>query len=75
MIPPMTCGPFKDHLVEIDLWINGGNASSILHKDAFNTLNCVVNGTKDWKLVAIDHNDLIYQAWESKHEAGKNLIG
>lgn len=69
-IPPMTCGPFRDNFVEIDFWINGNNASSILHKDAFNTLNCVINGTKDWKLVSKQHNQFIYQAWEGVQEAG-----
>lgn len=55
------------------MWINSGGARSILHKDSFNTINCVVNGSKEWKLVEFKYNDLIYQAWEGPQEAGKTL--
>ncbi len=65
VLPFMTCGTFKHRMVEVDLWMNGGNASSILHKDAFNTMNCLVNGTKDWKLIALSEEKNIYKAWES----------
>ena len=64
------CGELKQRFTEINLWINSGGAKSILHKDSPNTINCVVNGTKTWKLVEFKHNNLIYQAWEGPQEAG-----
>lgn len=60
----MTCGPMKNRFVEIDLWMSGGNTSSLLHKDAFNTLNCLFNGTKDWKLFEYKYEKELYKAYE-----------
>ncbi|XP_066916064.1 uncharacterized protein [Clytia hemisphaerica] len=68
--PPLGCGELKQRFTEINLWINSGGASSILHKDSPNIINCVVNGTKEWKLIEFKHNHLIYQAWEGPQEAG-----
>ncbi len=65
VLPFMTCGTFKHRMVEVDYWMNGGNASSVLHKDAFNTMNCLINGTKDWKLIALSEEKNIYKAWEA----------
>ena len=71
MVPPfMSCSPLQDRIVEIDFWFNGGNASSILHKDAFNQLNCLYNGTKEWKLIEYKHEDKIYKRWEPEREVG-----
>ena len=61
VIPPMTCGIFAKRLVEVDLWMSGGGTSSILHKDAFNAINCLLNGTKEWKLIEFKHQDKIYK--------------
>ena len=65
VLPFMTCGTFKHRMVEVDFWVNGGNASSVLHKDAFNTMNCLLNGTKEWKLIDLKHEKNIYKAWEA----------
>ena len=65
VLPFMTCGAFGERLVEVDYWMNGGNASSVLHKDAFNTMNCLLNGTKEWKLIELKHEKNIYKAWEA----------
>eukprot|EP00794_Sanderia_malayensis_P006809 gene6809-7578_t len=65
VLPFMTCGTFKNRMVEVDLWINGGNASSVLHKDAYHTMNCLINGTKDWKLISLSEEKNIYKAWEA----------
>ena len=64
VLPPMSCGSFKRRLVEVDFWMNGGNASSILHKDAYHQMNCLLNGTKEWKLIEYKNEKLIYKAWE-----------
>ena len=65
VLPFMTCGTFKHRMVEVDFWMNGGNASSVLHKDAFNTMNCLLNGTKEWKLIELKHEKNIYKASEA----------
>lgn len=65
VLPFMTCGTFKHRMVEVDFWLNGGNASSVLHKDAFNTMNCLINGTKEWKLIELQQEKNIYKAWEA----------
>ena len=60
----MTCGPIRRNFVEIDLWMSGGNTSSLLHKDAFNALNCLFNGTKKWKLFEYKYEKDLYKAYE-----------
>nr|XP_006820060.1 PREDICTED: jmjC domain-containing protein 7-like [Saccoglossus kowalevskii] len=71
MVPPtMQCGTFKDSLVEIDIWMSSGNSKSALHKDAFNTWNCLVSGTKQWKMVENKYEPLIYRSWEPEAQIG-----
>eukprot|EP00794_Sanderia_malayensis_P019468 gene19468-21391_t len=63
-LPCMSCGPVKKRLVEVDLWMSSGSSQSILHKDAFNTMNCLINGTKEWKLVPYKFEKDLYKAHE-----------
>ncbi|XP_031564516.1 uncharacterized protein LOC116299931 [Actinia tenebrosa] len=70
VIPPLTCGTFKDRLVEVDIWMSGGGTASILHKDAFNAINCLYNGTKQWKMIEYKYEDKIYKAWEPPQMIG-----
>lgn len=53
-----------------DLGKKGNGGNSILHKDAFNTINCVVSGKKDWKLIELKYNDNVYQSWEGPMDRG-----
>ncbi|XP_031562801.1 uncharacterized protein LOC116298457 isoform X2 [Actinia tenebrosa] len=68
--PCLLCGSFRKRLVEVDLWMSGGGSSSILHKDAFNAINCLYNGTKEWKMIEYKYEDKIYKAWEPDREIG-----
>ena len=76
VLPTMSCGDFLTNYVEIDLWVNsdmgvkGNGGNSLLHKDAYNTINCVINGTKEWKLIELKYNDYVYQSWEGPMDAG-----
>ena len=71
-----SCGELVRNMVEIDFWINsdtgkkGKGGNSIIHKDAFNTMNCVLRGKKEWKLVELQYNDHMYQAWEGPMDRG-----
>ncbi|XP_070560529.1 bifunctional peptidase and arginyl-hydroxylase JMJD5-like [Ptychodera flava] len=69
-LPSMQCGTLKKSMVEIDLWMSSGNSRSVLHKDAFNTWNCLLSGTKNWKMVENKYEKLIYKAWESERQIG-----
>ncbi|CAH1244730.1 KDM8 [Branchiostoma lanceolatum] len=68
--PCLTCGSFRKSLVEIDLWMSSNGGSSILHKDAFNAINCLYNGTKHWKMIERKYEPLIHKAWEPSREIG-----
>eukprot|EP00794_Sanderia_malayensis_P019469 gene19469-21392_t len=64
VLPCMSCGPVKRRLAEVDLWMSSGSSQSILHKDAYNTMNCLINGTKEWKLVPYKFEKDLYKAYE-----------
>ena len=66
----MSCGPIKKRMVEIDLWMSSGSSQSILHKDAFHTMNCLINGTKDWKIVLYKYEKDLYKAYEEGNPGG-----
>lgn len=64
------CGEMSRRIVEVDMWWSGGGSSSIIHKDAYNQLNCLLNGTKFWKLIAYEYEKDIYKHPEDEREIG-----
>ena len=70
VLPGLSCGEMSNRIVEVDWWMNGGKASSIIHKDAFNQINCLMNGTKEWKFIEYKYEKRIYKAWEPEREVG-----
>ncbi|KAL9985835.1 hypothetical protein ACROYT_G008284 [Oculina patagonica] len=50
--------------------MSGGGTKSILHKDAYNAINCLYNGTKEWKMIEYKYEDKIYKAWEPPQMVG-----
>lgn len=50
--------------------MSSGGSKSILHKDAFNAINCLYNGTKEWKLIENKYEEKIYKYWEPDREIG-----
>ena len=68
--PCLTCGELADSLVEIDLWWSGGGTRSRLHRDAFNAINCQLNGTKEWIMINNNETDSVYFVASSKWEMG-----
>lgn len=64
------CGEMSRRIVEVDIWWSGGGSSSIIHKDAFNQMNCLLNGTKYWKLIEYKYEKDIYKHPEPDYEIG-----
>lgn len=55
VLPFLTCGTFSERILEANLWLSSGGTRSMLHKDADNAINCLLNGTKDWILIHPDN--------------------
>lgn len=51
VLPFLMCGTFSERILEANLWLSSGGTRSMLHKDADNAINCLLNGTKDWILI------------------------
>uniref|UniRef100_H2Z9X2 JmjC domain-containing protein n=1 Tax=Ciona savignyi TaxID=51511 RepID=H2Z9X2_CIOSA len=64
------CGLMAKRFVEIDIWWNGGGGKSIIHKDAFNQINCLYRGTKQWKIFEYKYEKWIYQQKEREEGVG-----
>ncbi|EDV24231.1 uncharacterized protein TRIADDRAFT_64017 [Trichoplax adhaerens] len=71
LVPPcLACGDFNDSIVEVNYWMSSGGTRSLLHKDAPNILNCVLNGTKDWILIRPEHEYMVPLAKEPSMDGG-----
>ena len=55
VLPVMMCGSFYERILEANLWLSSGGTKSLLHKDADNAINCLLNGTKNWILIHPDN--------------------
>ena len=62
IIPCLTCGSFGKRILHLDIWMSGGGTSTTLHRDKFQKIQCLINGTKEWKWVPLDDQDKIYIA-------------
>ncbi len=60
----LRCGAQHDFMAEVDLWVSEGGTSSVLHKDPYNQMNCLVKGSKVWTLIDPVHIRKIPMAWE-----------
>ena len=43
----VSCGTFKDRLVETELWMSSGGTSSLVHSHSDHNIHCVLDGRKD----------------------------
>ncbi|XP_002131368.2 uncharacterized protein LOC100179341 [Ciona intestinalis] len=64
------CGEMAKRFVEIDIWWSAGGSKSIIHKDAFNQINCLYRGTKFWKMYEYKYEKWIHKHWEPENEVG-----
>ena len=53
----VSCGTFKDRLVEAELWMSSGGTSSSLHSHNDHNIHCVLDGRKDFILIESKHKD------------------
>ncbi|XP_035698141.1 uncharacterized protein LOC118431132 isoform X2 [Branchiostoma floridae] len=70
VLPCVRCGSFKNRALEANLWLSSGGTKSLLHKDADNAFNCLLNGTKDWILIDPEHEVNVPMAEEAISEYG-----
>ena len=47
----MHCGGFTEHLQDAVIWFSSGSTKSVLHYDAVDNINCVLDGKKEIFLV------------------------
>ncbi|EDO37504.1 predicted protein [Nematostella vectensis] len=70
VLPCLMCGTFSERILEANLWLSSGGTKSMLHKDADNAINCLLNGTKDWILIHPDNEKNIPVAKGDKGYGG-----
>nr|CAB3262295.1 uncharacterized protein LOC100179341 [Phallusia mammillata] len=64
------CGEMAKRFVEIDIWWSSGGSKSMIHKDAYNQINCLYKGTKYWKLFEHKYEKWLHKHWEPENEIG-----
>lgn len=71
-VPPSlgSCGEMSKNVVEVNIWWSGGGSASVIHKDAYHQLNCLLNGTKYWTLIEKKYEKQIYKHPEPDYEQG-----
>ncbi|XP_065180379.1 uncharacterized protein LOC135810918 isoform X1 [Sycon ciliatum] len=68
--PSMCCGELNRSVVEVDLWLSSGGTRSRLHRDAFNAINCLLDGTKTWIMIDNNQTKNVYFVADSRYEMG-----
>ena len=53
----VSCGTYKERLVETELWMSSGGTSSSLHSHSDHNIHCVIDGRKDFILIEGKHKD------------------
>ncbi|XP_031564785.1 F-box protein At5g06550-like [Actinia tenebrosa] len=70
ILPCLMCGTFSERILEANLWLSSGGTKSMLHKDADNAINCLLNGTKNWILIHPENEENIPVAEGDKGYGG-----
>ncbi|XP_038077551.1 uncharacterized protein LOC119745333 isoform X2 [Patiria miniata] len=70
VLPFLTCGTFRDRILEANLWMSSGGTKSLLHRDADNAINCLYAGRKDWIFIHPSFEDRIPIAKEDVEAYG-----
>jgi len=73
--PPVDCPAFlkNEHggMKQINHWFSSGGTSSVLHKDGFENMNCVMDGNKDMVFIAPSYTptDLHWDFSDNHHHS------
>eukprot|EP00112_Aurelia_sp_Birch-Aquarium-sp1_P011282 Seg2372.2 transcript_id=Seg2372.2/GoldUCD/mRNA.D3Y31 product="JmjC domain-containing protein 5" protein_id=Seg2372.2/GoldUCD/D3Y31 len=71
MVPPcLRCGTFAKSIQEVHVFLSAAGGKTALHKDPYNNIHCVFNGTKDWILIHPNQTHLVYMSLDSNYEWG-----
>ncbi|XP_022109281.1 uncharacterized protein LOC110989300 [Acanthaster planci] len=70
VLPFLTCGTFRERILEANLWMSSGGTKSLLHRDADNAINCLFAGRKDWIFIHPSFEDRIPIAKEDVEAYG-----
>ena len=70
ILPCMSCGNMRSKISEVNIWMSAGGSRSRLHRDAFNAMNCQINGTKDWIMVPSNQTKNVYFVASGEYEMG-----
>ena len=52
------------------VFLSAAGGKTALHKDPYNNIHCVFNGTKDWILIHPNQTHLVYMSSDSNYEWG-----
>ena len=55
---------------EVHLFLSASGGKTALHKDPYNNIHCIFNGTKDWILIHPNQTDSLYMSKDSEYEWG-----
>ena len=70
VIPCMACSTLYNKIQEVNFWLASKGAASAIHRDAFHSVNCLLNGTKEWYFMDSKYNDEVYVVNRAKYELG-----
>eukprot|EP00795_Rhopilema_esculentum_P013699 gene13699-4609_t len=70
ILPCLRCGSFAKSVQEVHVFLSASGGKTALHKDPYNNIHCVFNGTKDWILIHPNYTDFIYMETSSEFEWG-----
>jgi len=71
LVPPcLRCGSFTNAIQEVHLFLSASGGKTALHKDPYNNIHCIFNGTKDWILIHPNQTKSVYMSTDSQFEWG-----
>lgn len=71
----LSCGTFKERLIETELWMSSGGTTSSLHSHNDHNIHCLLDGRKDFILIEGKHKDAFgYQETYPNSGAGSSPL-
>ena len=70
VLPCMACSSIYNKIQEVNFWMTSRGAASAIHRDAFDAINCLLSGKKEWYFMESHYNDEVYVIHRAKYELG-----